>query len=65
MADRDAELTKLDVSHMEKSLQLDTASEEAHPDELTKEEHDKTFRKVDLHLMPMLMALYLIANLDR
>lgn len=67
MADRGNELTKLEVAHMEKSLKADSASEEAapHPDELTKEEHDKTFRKVDLHLMPMLMALYLIANLDR
>lgn len=65
MADRDPELTKLDVSHIEKSLQLGIAHEEVHPDELTKEQHDKTFRKVDFHLLPMLMALYLIANLDR
>lgn len=27
--------------------------------------HKKAFRKVDFRLMPMLMALYLIANLDR
>ncbi|KAL2848910.1 major facilitator superfamily domain-containing protein [Aspergillus pseudoustus] len=33
--------------------------------DLSREEHDKTFRKVDWRLMPMLMALYLIANLDR
>ncbi|KAL2864089.1 major facilitator superfamily domain-containing protein [Aspergillus lucknowensis] len=32
---------------------------------LSQEEHVKTFRKVDFRLMPMLMALYLIANLDR
>ncbi|KAJ8110811.1 hypothetical protein OPT61_g6440 [Boeremia exigua] len=28
-------------------------------------EHNKVFRKIDWRLMPMLMALYLIANLDR
>ncbi|KAJ0418910.1 major facilitator superfamily domain-containing protein [Aspergillus carlsbadensis] len=33
--------------------------------DLSPEEHGKTFRKVDFRLMPMLMALYLIANLDR
>ncbi|KIA75792.1 hypothetical protein HK57_00406 [Aspergillus ustus] len=33
--------------------------------DLSHEEHVKTFRKVDWRLMPMLMALYLIANLDR
>jgi hypothetical protein len=65
MSDRDSELTKLGVSHIEKPMKLDIAHEEVHPDELTKEQHDKTFRKVDFHLLPMLMALYLIANLDR
>ena len=30
-----------------------------------KAEHSKVFRKVDWHLMPMLMSLYLIANIDR
>lgn len=65
MAVRDSEFTKLEVSHIEKSLQLDDAPKEVHPDELTKEQHDKTFRRVDFHLLPMLMALYLIANLDR
>ena len=28
-------------------------------------EHKKVFRKIDLRLMPMLMSLYLIANIDR
>jgi hypothetical protein len=28
-------------------------------------QHNKAFRKVDWRLMPMLMSLYLIANLDR
>jgi hypothetical protein len=28
-------------------------------------EHKKVFRKVDLRLMPTLMSLYLIANIDR
>jgi hypothetical protein len=28
-------------------------------------EHKKVFRKIDWRLMPMLMSLYLIANIDR
>lgn len=47
-----------DVDHVEKP------DEEALGD-VSPEQHAKTFRKVDWHLMPMLMALYLISNLDR
>lgn len=47
-----------DVGHVEKP------DEEALND-FSPEQHAKTFRKVDWHLMPMLMALYLISNLDR
>lgn len=57
------ETSKRSISHVEKAL--DTSSEDIHPDELSEEESDKTFRKVDFHLMPLLMGLYLIANLDR
>lgn len=47
-----------DVCHVDKP------DEEA-LDDVSPEQHAKTFRKVDWHLMPMLMALYLISNLDR
>lgn len=50
---------------MEKSVSNESLSEETHPAQLDGDQHDKAFRKVDLHLMPLLMALYLIANLDR
>jgi len=54
-----------DASHIEKPTDAETVDEFAQLDEISHEEHVKTFRKVDWHLMPMLMALYLIANLDR
>jgi hypothetical protein len=34
-------------------------------DGFSQKDHKKAFWKVDWRLMPMLMALYLIANLDR
>lgn len=54
-----------DASHIEKPTDVETVDEFSGLDEISHEEHVKTFRKVDWHLMPMLMALYLIANLDR
>jgi hypothetical protein len=48
--------------HLEMSQKGDPVDSEL---DLSPEEHGKTFRKVDFRLMPMLMALYLIANLDR
>lgn len=54
-----------DSSHIEKPIDDATLDEFAQLDEVSPEQHRKTFWKVDWHLMPMLMALYLIANLDR
>lgn len=48
-----------DISHLEKPDQDEII------DNVSPEKHAKIFRKVDWHLMPMLMALYLISNLDR
>lgn len=55
---------KNEALHLEKSL-LHVADLETQIQSVSQEEHDKIFRKVDLRLMPMLMALYLVANLDR
>jgi hypothetical protein len=63
-SNEDQGAVKFEISHMEKAL--DTASDELPPyGHISDAEHNKIFRKVDWHLMPMLMALYLIANLDR
>jgi hypothetical protein len=61
----DGKPQKLEFSHMEKSLSKEAVLEDVNPVLLDSTEHSKAFRKVDFHLMPMLMALYLIANLDR
>jgi hypothetical protein len=61
----DGKPQKLEFSHMEKSLSKEAVLEDVNPVLLDSTEHNKAFRKVDFHLMPMLMALYLIANLDR
>lgn len=52
-------------SHIENPKQDEVVDDLAYLDEVSHEQHVKTFRKVDWHLMPMLMCLYLIANLDR
>lgn len=54
-----------EISHMETSSQTKPIDDEALVDDVSPEQHKKTFRKVDWHLMPLLMALYLISNLDR
>lgn len=53
------------ATHVEKGLSGAVNDQGRHPDELSPEEHKKVFRKIDIRLMPMLMVLYLIANLDR
>ncbi|KAL5340963.1 major facilitator superfamily domain-containing protein [Aspergillus crustosus] len=54
------------TDHLEHSLQAGLSPEDAaFIHEFPQGDHKKAFRKVDFRLMPMLMALYLIANLDR
>ena len=52
-----------DLAHVETSSQVKAPVEDVI--DFPHEKHVKTFRKVDLHLMPLLMALYLVSNLDR
>lgn len=56
--------TKTEAMHLEKSL-YNAMDLDAQIEQVTRAQHKKIFRKVDLRLMPMLMALYLVANLDR
>ncbi|KAL4876152.1 major facilitator superfamily domain-containing protein [Aspergillus karnatakaensis] len=56
----------IDTNHLEHSLQAGLSPEDAtFLHEFPEGAHKKVFRKVDFRLMPMLMGLYLIANLDR
>lgn len=50
------ETTLVDDSHSEDEIFLDSFSAK---------EQNRIFRKVDFHIVPMLMLLYLFANLDR
>lgn len=52
-----------DLAHVETSSQVKSPADDVI--DFPHEKHVKTFRKVDLHLMPLLMALYLVSNLDR
>ena len=53
-------------AQLEHSLAAGLSFEEAtYVQEFSKKAHNKAFRKVDWRLMPVLMSLYLIANLDR
>lgn len=62
----DEKAFNVETSHLEQSLQAGLSHEEAtFVHEYPKKDHEKTFRTVDWHLMPLLMSLYLIANLDR
>lgn len=54
-----------DISHVEKPSDSKLIDNDAELYGISHEEHNRTFRKVDWHLMPLLMALYLISNLDR
>ncbi|KAL4866026.1 hypothetical protein BDV12DRAFT_199576 [Aspergillus spectabilis] len=56
----------LETNHLEHFLQAGLSHDDAaFLHEFPPAAHKKAFRKVDWRLMPMLMALYLIANLDR
>lgn len=56
----------IESAHLEHSLQAGLSYDDAaFLHEFSEEDHKRAFRKIDLRLMPMLMALYLIANLDR
>ena len=62
----DEKVSTPESAHLEHSLRAGLSHEEAHfLHDFPEKEHDKIYRKVDFRLMPMLMALYLIANLDR
>jgi hypothetical protein len=64
--DVDAKSQHIEAAHLEHSLRAGLSYDEAtYVHEYDQEAHSKAFRKVDWHLMPMLMALYLLANLDR
>jgi hypothetical protein len=66
MEDVDAKTPHVEAAHLEHSLRAGLSYEDAtYVHEFGEQEHSRAFRKVDWHLMPMLMALYLIANLDR
>ena len=52
--------------HLEHSLRAGLSFEEAtYLHDYADQDHNKVFRKIDWRLMPLLMSLYLIANLDR
>lgn len=56
----------VETGHLEHALQDGLSQDDAtFLHEFPQTAHRKAFRKVDFRLMPMLMALYLIANLDR
>lgn len=56
----------VETGHLEHALQDGLSQQDAaFLHEFPQTAHRKAFRKVDFRLMPMLMALYLIANLDR
>ena len=55
-----------DSAHVEHSLKAGLSYDEATlVRDFPQDQHNKAFRKIDLRLMPMLMSLYLVANLDR
>ncbi|KAH7030577.1 major facilitator superfamily domain-containing protein [Microdochium trichocladiopsis] len=54
------------VEHLEQAMRVGLSREEAQLlHDLDPKEQARIFRKIDFHLVPMLMLLYLIANLDR
>lgn len=62
----DEKAMNVETSHLEKSLQAGLTHDEAQfIHDYSQKDHDKVFRTVDWRLMPLLMSLYLIANLDR
>lgn len=68
MADEiaDEKAPVVDSVHLEHSLASGLSQEGAEfLRDYPKAVHNKVFRKIDWRLMPMLMSLYLIANIDR
>lgn len=62
----DEKMPTAQTAHLEHSLKAGLTHDEAlFVHDYSQKDHEKVFRKVDWRLMPMLMALYLIANLDR
>lgn len=62
----DGKTPQVESLHLEHSLNAGLSYEDAtFLHHFPTRDHDKAFRKVDWRLMPMLMSLYLIANLDR
>ena len=62
----DEKVPHVESAHLEHSLKAGLSHDDASfLHEFSPEDHKKAYRKVDWMLMPMLMALYLIANLDR
>lgn len=62
----DEKVPVVDSLHLEDSLARGLSQEDAvFLRDFSKAEHKTVFRKIDWRLMPMLMSLYLIANIDR
>lgn len=62
----DEKVSYVDAAHLEGSLRVGLSYDDAaFMHDMPEKAHNKAFRKVDWRLMPMLMSLYLIANLDR
>lgn len=65
-ASADEKAPEVDSTHFEFSSTSGLSQDDAEfVRDYQKADHDKVFRKVDWRLMPMLMSLYLIANIDR
>jgi hypothetical protein len=62
----DEKVPVVDSMHIEQSLASGLSQDDAvFLRDFPGAEHKKVFRKIDWRLMPMLMSLYLIANIDR
>ena len=62
----DEKVPVVDSMHLEHSLASGLSQDDAiFLRDFSGTEHKKVFRKIDWRLMPMLMSLYLIANIDR
>ena len=62
----DEKVPVVDSMHIEQSLANGLSQNDAaFLRDFPSAEHKKVFRKIDWRLMPMLMSLYLIANIDR
>lgn len=62
----DEKVPVVDSMHIEQSLASGLSQDDAvFLRDFPRTEHKTVFRKIDWRLMPMLMSLYLIANIDR